>query len=149
MLPLLPAALALIAAVVACGLSKAETHYNAAVRLARQGNWSGAVAEYSEAVRVQPDFPSAYNNRGAAQAMLGNYAEAISDYGEAVRQDATYAEAYNNRGIAYSDLGEYDKAIADFDSAIARTSDKLASLAQEALAEHRAGLTEKLDPEQL
>jgi hypothetical protein len=37
----------------------------------------------------------------------------------------------------------------DFDRAIARTSDKLASLAQEALAEHRAGLTEELDPEQL
>lgn len=37
----------------------------------------------------------------------------------------------------------------DFDRAIACTSDKLASLAREALAEHRAGLTEKLDPEQL
>jgi hypothetical protein len=37
----------------------------------------------------------------------------------------------------------------DFDRAIARTSDKLASLAREALAEHRAGLTEELDPEQL
>ncbi len=37
----------------------------------------------------------------------------------------------------------------DFDRAIARTSDKLAALAREALAEHRAGLTEKLDPEQI
>ena len=37
----------------------------------------------------------------------------------------------------------------DFDRAIARSSDKLAALAREALAEHRAGLTKKLDPEQL
>ncbi len=37
----------------------------------------------------------------------------------------------------------------DFDRTIAHTSDKLASLAREALAEHRAGLTEELDPEQL
>jgi hypothetical protein len=37
----------------------------------------------------------------------------------------------------------------DFDRAIAQTSDKLAALAREALAEHRAGRTEKLDPEQL
>jgi hypothetical protein len=36
----------------------------------------------------------------------------------------------------------------DFDRAIARTSDKLASLAREALAEHRAGMTEELDPGQ-
>lgn len=37
----------------------------------------------------------------------------------------------------------------DFDAAIARSSDKLAGLAREALAEHRAGLTEELDPDQL
>jgi hypothetical protein len=37
----------------------------------------------------------------------------------------------------------------DFDRAIAASSDKLAQLAAEALAEHRAGLTEELDPDQL
>jgi len=37
----------------------------------------------------------------------------------------------------------------DFDRAIARSADKLAGLAAEALAEHRAGMTEELDPEQL
>jgi len=36
----------------------------------------------------------------------------------------------------------------DFDRALARSGDKLARLAAEALAEHRAGLTEALDPEQ-
>jgi hypothetical protein len=37
----------------------------------------------------------------------------------------------------------------DFDRAIAQSSEKLADLAREALAEHRAGLTEELDPERL
>ncbi len=37
----------------------------------------------------------------------------------------------------------------DFDRKIASSSDKLAGLAAEALAEHRAGLTEELDPEKL
>jgi len=37
----------------------------------------------------------------------------------------------------------------DFDRTLARYGDKLARLATEALAEHRAGLTEELDPEQL
>lgn len=35
----------------------------------------------------------------------------------------------------------------DFDRTIARTSNKLAVLAREALAEHRSGETEALDPE--
>lgn len=37
----------------------------------------------------------------------------------------------------------------EFDEAIARSSHKLARLAEEALAEHRAGLTEELDPDRL
>ena len=37
----------------------------------------------------------------------------------------------------------------EFDRAIALTSVKLAELAREAISEHRAGHTEKLDPEQL
>jgi hypothetical protein len=37
----------------------------------------------------------------------------------------------------------------DFGRAIAATSDKLAILARRALAEHKAGLTEELDPERL
>lgn len=37
----------------------------------------------------------------------------------------------------------------DFDRTLARSGDKLARLATEALAEHRAGLTKELDPEQL
>lgn len=37
----------------------------------------------------------------------------------------------------------------DFDRAIAGSADKLGVLAREALAEHRTGQTEALDPEQL
>jgi hypothetical protein len=37
----------------------------------------------------------------------------------------------------------------DFDRAIAASSDKLAKLAREALADHGAGLTEELDPDRL
>jgi hypothetical protein len=37
----------------------------------------------------------------------------------------------------------------DFDLAIARSSDKLAKLAKDAIAEHRAGQTEELNPESL
>jgi hypothetical protein len=37
----------------------------------------------------------------------------------------------------------------DFDRKIAGSTDKLALLAAEALAEHRAGLTEELDPDRL
>jgi hypothetical protein len=37
----------------------------------------------------------------------------------------------------------------EFDQTIAASADKLAILAKEALAEHRAGLTQELDPDRL
>jgi hypothetical protein len=37
----------------------------------------------------------------------------------------------------------------EFDLKIEQTSDKLAELSRQALAEHRAGLTDELDPDQL
>ncbi len=37
----------------------------------------------------------------------------------------------------------------DFDRALASSGDKLAQLARQALAEHRAGLTQELDPDQI
>jgi hypothetical protein len=44
-----------------------------------------------------------------------------------------------------AELGEED----DFDRAIGNSSGRLAGLARAALEEHRAGLTEELDPERL
>ena len=37
----------------------------------------------------------------------------------------------------------------EFDRAIAASADRLTALANEALAEHRAGLTQELDPDRL
>jgi hypothetical protein len=44
-----------------------------------------------------------------------------------------------------AELGEED----EFDRAIAASADKLAILARQALVEHRAGLTQELDPDNL
>ena len=44
-----------------------------------------------------------------------------------------------------AELGEED----EFDRAIAASADKLASLANAALAEHRAGQTQELNPDRL
>jgi len=50
--------------------------------------------------------------------------------------------------IASRLLAELD-AEDDFDRAIAASTEKLAKLAADALAEHQAGLTEELDPDRL
>jgi hypothetical protein len=64
-------------------------------------------------------------------------------FAEAAKLSAAEQELLASRLLA--ELAAED----EFDRTIARTSDKLARLAEEALAEHRAGLTEELDPDRL
>ena len=48
-------------------------------------DYDTAIAEYSEAIRLDPQFDAAYHNRGSAYADKGEYAKAISDFNEAIR----------------------------------------------------------------
>ncbi|MEB3831869.1 CHAT domain-containing protein, partial [Phormidium sp. CCY1219] len=82
------------------------------------GQYEEAIASYNEAIRLQPDFAVAYNNRGIAQRNLGQHEEAIASYNEAIRLQPDYAVAYFNRGNAQDNLGQYEEAIASFDCAL-------------------------------
>jgi hypothetical protein len=62
---------------------------------------------------------------------------------EAAKRPPAEQELLANRLLAELEAED------DFDRAIAGSTDQLASLAAETLAEHRAGLTEELDPDQL
>ncbi len=73
-----------------------------------------AIADWSEAIALNPTYAHAYNNRGKAYRAKGDYAHAIADYGEAIKLDPRRPIAYKGRGIAYFLSGDYVKAQADF-----------------------------------
>lgn len=77
-----------------------------------------AIADYSEAIRLDPNYAVAYNNRGVAYRDKGDLNGAIADYSGAIVLDPNYAFAYGNRGIAYFDENDFDRAIADFNKVI-------------------------------
>jgi hypothetical protein len=64
-------------------------------------------------------------------------------FAEAAKRPAAEQDLLASRLLA--ELAGDDK----FDRAIAGSTEKLAAIAAEALAEHRAGLTEDLDPDRL
>lgn len=85
---------------------------------ADQGKYDKAVAEYSEAIRLDPDSARAFNNRGFARYKLGEHAEAVEDFGEALRLRPKYVQALNNRGNAHLALRRFDAAVTDFTAAL-------------------------------
>ena len=72
----------------------------------------------NNAIKIQPDFTSAYCDRGMAYDDMGQYQRAINDYNEAIRLQPDLAAAYSNRGVAYGKLGQQQRAIEDYNAAI-------------------------------
>jgi S1-C subfamily serine protease/Flp pilus assembly protein TadD len=77
-----------------------------------------AIADYTEAIRLDPKSAGPYCGRGLAYGGKREYDRAIADYTEAIRLDPTYATAYCGRAEAYHAEGDYDSAIADCTEAI-------------------------------
>ena len=96
----------------------AETYLRWGNAKFNQGDYMGAIADYTKAIHLRPNLFEAYYNRGSAKDNLGQHFAAISDFDIAIRLKPDAADAYNNRGLAKSRLGYYSAAISDFNIAI-------------------------------
>ncbi len=82
-----------------------------------QGDYQGAIADFSEIIRINPQEVEAYYNRGIAYAKLQDYPKAIADFNQGITLNQTIAELYLERAKVYLKLGERDSAIADLNKA--------------------------------
>lgn len=85
---------------------------------AGMGRLDEAVAHYSSAIALAPDFFEALNNRGNALFRLKQLEQALASYDEAIRINADYADAHVNRGIALGKLKRSEEALAALNAGI-------------------------------
>ena len=84
----------------------------------QKDDYPTAIANYVDAIRLDPDDSWLYYMRGNANLGQRLYDEAIADYDEAIHLSPDFAEAYYWQGRAKHSLERYDEAIADYDEAI-------------------------------
>ena len=85
---------------------------------AHKGEDDKAIADFTEAIRLDPKNPLAFYNRGLLSGRQGQHDKAIADFTEVIRLDPKNAGAFHNRGLAWDHVGQLDKAIADSSEAI-------------------------------
>jgi len=64
---------------------QAEEFFNSAVEKKQLGYLEEAIADYTKAIELDPEYVWAYNNRGFAKKNLGQYQEAIADFTKAIK----------------------------------------------------------------
>jgi len=99
-------------------LKNAESYFYSGNEYYNMGDYDRAIAEYTEAIRIDPNYADAYGNRGIAYARKNDYNRAIADLTEAIRLNPESANGYFNRGLAYYDRGVVSANISDYDNAI-------------------------------
>ncbi len=98
----------------------AEQHYNAGVEFLMKARLNEAIAEYNEAIRLDPQNVDAYNDRALAYYALGESRRAVEDLHEVIRLDPQVRGVHSDRGQAddFLVLDESDRAIVDYGAAI-------------------------------
>jgi Tfp pilus assembly protein PilF len=117
-------ALLILPMAISCSRSgegkQANACYERGLAYAASNDKDKALAEYTEAIRLDPTFTLAYSSRALLYERIGKHDLAIADYTEAI---TTSAEAhrywrYFERGTSHAQHGEDDLAIADFSECI-------------------------------
>ena len=98
-----------------------------------------AVIQFTKAIKIMPEFPQSYNNRGTIYDETNEYDAAIRDYTKAIEIQPDYADAYYNRGNAYRRKGEWEHAIEDYNTAIQFEPDNAANYHDRGLAYYKKG----------
>jgi tetratricopeptide (TPR) repeat protein len=63
----------------------AHAHYDRGYARQSQGDLDGAIADYDQAIRLEPTYGDAYFNRGLARYDKGDFDGAIADYDQPSR----------------------------------------------------------------
>lgn len=95
----------------------AQEFFDRGLEKQNSGDYQGAIADYDQAIKLNPDDADAYNNRGLARSALGNKQGAIADYDQAIKLNPDYAPAFYNRGLRHKEQRNKQRAIAGFQKA--------------------------------
>jgi tetratricopeptide (TPR) repeat protein len=92
-----------------------------------KGNSDRAMADFTDAIRLNPRDALAYSDRGILWREKKDVDRAIADFSEAIRISPLsrsdlpgdgHVNMYSNRGLAFFAKGDLDRAWADFDQAV-------------------------------
>lgn len=92
--------------------------YNTAQVYSSIRDYEGAIAYFTAAMQMDPNYSEYYNERGNMYLKAGRLAEAEQDYLQAIELSPPYSEVWTNLGQCYRLMGRLQEARAAYDRAL-------------------------------
>ena len=92
----------------------ADFYFDRAFEKGENGDYYGAISDFTKAIEINPNYAKAYNNHGWIKAKLKDYYGAISLYTKAIEINPNYALAFANRGSSKESIGDMKGACDDW-----------------------------------
>lgn len=96
----------------------ATAYYERGQFHAQRGDAAPAIADFDQAIRLDPSNPEAFNNRCWMRAVSNDLQGALSDCNQSLALRRNFLDALDSRGFVNLKLGEYRAAVADYDAAL-------------------------------
>ena len=120
--------------------NQAGAYRNRGLSYDNKGQFDQAIADYNQAVVIDPNFAEAYISRGVAYSHKRLYDIAITDYTHGIALKPGYALGYANRASIYYRKSQYDLAIADDTQAIGLDANDFQAFLTRSAAHYEKGL---------
>jgi tetratricopeptide (TPR) repeat protein len=106
-------------------IDEAFAYFNRGNEYLNKERYDQAIADFTQVIRIDPNYADAYNQRGSAYINKGDADRAIADFNQVIRLEPNNALAYLWRGVSYQDKylsqgykrEDLDRAFADRDRA--------------------------------
>src|SRR5665213_2329612 len=105
------------------GQDNATNFYNRAMSERDKGDYDKAIADFTQAIKLNSNYVAAYDDRSFAKERKGDYDGAFSDAVKAIQMNPKYAPAYNHCSIVKYDKKDYDGALADYNLSLIHISE--------------------------
>ncbi|HUX97642.1 MAG TPA: tetratricopeptide repeat protein [Bacteroidales bacterium] len=102
---------------------RAKRYFYSGTEKISNRNYPEAIIDLSEAIRLNPAFLEAYENRGVAKYYINDFRGAIEDYNKALEINPNDFNTYGRRGWAEFSIRDYKGAVNDFTRAISGGND--------------------------
>jgi tetratricopeptide (TPR) repeat protein len=101
------------------GDARADALLASGIRHMEDGRMGAAVADFTRAIEIRPEFAEGWNKRATAYYLMGDLEQSLHDCDEVIRRNPSHFGALSGYGLIYVQRGELERALEYFERALA------------------------------